>query len=94
VEDRQLGRNLDSSIELRTHPDVEGIGMEQEKVQSRIIIDDCRGYYSSSYGIKVLIEASMKSVEDRIPVIRLNSFLPKASKEVKKGKKNTRSKPE
>lgn len=30
------GRNRDVSVESRTRPDAEGIGMEQEKVQSRV----------------------------------------------------------
>ncbi|CZS92471.1 uncharacterized protein RAG0_03050 [Rhynchosporium agropyri] len=56
------------------------------------VLDDCerfgRGYYQSSngsHGIKVLIEASMKSLEaGKIPGLQLASFLPKAKKTFRK----------
>ncbi|KAG4431287.1 hypothetical protein IFR05_013231 [Cadophora sp. M221] len=74
-------------------------GINSKTLASQIrgmqVMDDCSRYYS--HEIKVLIEASMESLEDDIPVLRLDSFLPQAGKEGKKGTKggkNKKGKPE
>ncbi|KAH9203305.1 hypothetical protein DL95DRAFT_504873 [Leptodontidium sp. 2 PMI_412] len=89
-----LGSLLKASAIIRIWPRPEdpypGINAKTlaGQIRGMQVIDDCSGYYGSGHEIKVLIEASMKSLEDGIPVLRLTSFLPKAGKKDKQGKKN------
>jgi hypothetical protein len=65
-----------------------------DQIRGMRVLDGCemssrgRGYYSSthSHGIKDSIEASMRSLEDRILGLHLMSFLPKTGKRSKKDK--------
>jgi hypothetical protein len=94
-----LGLLLKASAIIRIWPRPEDPypGINSKTLAGQIrgirVLDDCersgRGYYSSSssHGIKVLIEASMKSLEDRIPGLHLTSFLPKTGKQSKKEQK-------
>jgi hypothetical protein len=66
-----------------------------DQIRGMRVLDDCevssrgRGYYGSScsHGIKDSIEASMRSLEDRILGLHLMSSLPKTGKRSKKEKK-------
>jgi hypothetical protein len=66
-----------------------------DQIRGMRVLDDCemssrgRGYYGStrSHGIKDSIEASMRSLEDRILGLHLMPFLPKTGKRSKKDKK-------
>ncbi|KAH7413256.1 hypothetical protein BKA64DRAFT_719186 [Cadophora sp. MPI-SDFR-AT-0126] len=93
-----LGSLLKASaiIGIWPHPEDPYLGINSKMLASQIremnVLDDCRrpgkGYYNSGgcHQIKALVEASMESLEDRIPGLRLASFLPKASKKDKKGR--------
>jgi hypothetical protein len=86
-----------ATIGIWPRPEVPYPGINSKTLADQIrrmrVLDNCetsgRGYYSSggSHGIKVLIEASLKSLEDRIPGLQLTSFLPKAGKRSKKEQK-------
>jgi hypothetical protein len=64
-----------------------------DQIRGMRVLDNCersgRGYYSSGgrHGIKDSIEASMRSLEDRMLGLHLMSFLPKTGKRSKKDKK-------
>jgi len=64
--------------------------MLADQIRGMEILDDCRhpgrggGFYNSGdgHGIKDSIEASMRSLEDRMCGLELGSFLPKKDKKV------------
>jgi hypothetical protein len=96
-----LGSLLKASaiIEIWPRPEDPYPGIKSKTLADQIrgmrVLDDCEmrnrggGYYGSthSHGIKDSIEASMRSLEDRILGLHLMSFLPQTGKRSKKNKK-------